>query len=111
MTCALFLLPPVSFLICRAPMFSLHIDTARTWRGGQSQGFYTVTGLRARRQRAVLVAPPDGELYRRMQQGGDLIPLATRSEVDLSSAWRLSPLLRKLRPDVVQAPGPPCVAV
>jgi len=37
-------------------MVSLHIDTARTWRGGQSQVFYTVTGLRALGQRAVLVA-------------------------------------------------------
>ena len=27
-------------------MFSLHIDTARTWRGGQSQVMYTVVGLR-----------------------------------------------------------------
>ena len=27
-----------------APMFSLHIDTARTWRGGQSQVMYTVHG-------------------------------------------------------------------
>ena len=92
-------------------MFSLHIDTARTWRGGQSQVFYTVTGLRARRQRAVLVAHPDGELYRRMQQGDDLIPLATRSEVDLSSAWRLSRIIKKLRPDVLQAHDPHAVAM
>src|SRR2546427_591265 len=55
-------------------MVSLHIDTARTWRGGQSQVFYTVTGLRASGQRAGLVAHPDGELYRRMGQDDDPIP-------------------------------------
>ena len=29
------------------PMFSLHIDTARTWRGGQNQVLLTVNGLRS----------------------------------------------------------------
>jgi hypothetical protein len=28
-------------------MFSLHIDTARTWRGGQNQVLLTVNGLRS----------------------------------------------------------------
>jgi hypothetical protein len=28
-------------------MFSLHIDTAPTWRGGQNQVLLTVNGLRA----------------------------------------------------------------
>ena len=28
-------------------MFSLHVDTARTWRGGQNQVLLTVMGLRA----------------------------------------------------------------
>ena len=50
-------------------MFSLHIDTARTWRGGQNQVLLTVNGLRARGQRAALVAHPDGELRRRAEEG------------------------------------------
>ena len=64
-------------------MFSLHIDTARGWRGGQSQVLHIVQGLRAIGHRAALVAHPDGELLRRMSEGHDLIPLATRGEVDL----------------------------
>ena len=43
-------------------MFSLHIDTARTWRGGQIQVMHTVLGLRESGYRAALVAHPDGEL-------------------------------------------------
>jgi hypothetical protein len=70
-------------------MFSLHIDTARSWRGGQSQVRYTVLGLREIGQRAALVAHPDGELLRRMSEGLDLIPLAPRNEIDLSAALRL----------------------
>ena len=92
-------------------MFSLHIDTARSWRGGQSQVMYTVLGLREIGQRAALVAHPEGELYRRMTEGLDLIPLAPRHEVDLAAAWRLSRVLKQLRPDVIQAHDPHGVAM
>jgi glycosyltransferase involved in cell wall biosynthesis len=84
-------------------MFSLHIDTARTWRGGQNQVLLTVNGLRAIGQRAALVAHPDGELRRRAEEGLDLIPIAPRSEMDLSAAWRLSRVIRTLQPDVIHA--------
>lgn len=92
-------------------MFSLHIDTARTWRGGQGQVMHTVMGLRARRQRAALVAHPEGELYRRMSEGTDLIPLAPRNEIDLAAAWRLSRVLKQLMPDVIHAHDPHGVAM
>jgi glycosyltransferase involved in cell wall biosynthesis len=84
-------------------MFSLHIDTARTWRGGQNQVLLTVNGLREIGHRAALVAHPDGELRRRAAEGLELIPLAPRAEMDLSAAWRLSRLVKRLRPEVVHA--------
>src|SRR5438874_392140 len=92
-------------------MFSLHIDTARTWRGGQNQVLLTVNGLRAIGQRATLVAHPDGELRRRVAEGLDLIPLAPRTELDLSAAWKFSRLIKRLRPDVVHAHDPHGVAM
>src|SRR5438067_12805773 len=92
-------------------MFSLHIDTARTWRGGQNQVLLTVNGLREIGQRAALVAHPDGELRRRAAEGLDLIPIAPRTEVDLSAAWRLSCVLKRVRPDIVHAHDPPGVAM
>lgn len=91
-------------------MISLHIDTARTWRGGQNQALLTVRGLRALGQRAVLVAHPEGELRRRAD-GPDVVALAPRSEVDVSAAWRLAGLLRELRPDVIHAHDPHGVAM
>jgi glycosyltransferase involved in cell wall biosynthesis len=84
-------------------MFSLHIDTARTWRGGQNQVLLTVNGLREIGHRAALVAHPDGELRRRAAEGLELIPLAPRAELDLSAAWRLARLVKRLRPEVVHA--------
>src|SRR3977135_988672 len=90
----------------RTPMFSLHIDTARTWRGGQNQVLLTVNGLRSIGERAALVAHPDGELRRRAAEGLDLIPIAPRTEVDLTAAWRFSRVIRKLQPDVIHAHDP-----
>ena len=92
-------------------MFSLHVDTARSWRGGQNQVLLTVNGLREIGQRAALVAHPDGELRRRASEGLELIPIAPRTEVDLTAAWRFSRVVRKLRPDVVHAHDPHGVAM
>ena len=92
-------------------VFSLHIDTARTWRGGQSYVMQMVLGLRARGHRAVLVAHPEGELFRRMREGHDLIPLAPSGDIDLATAWRLSRVLKQIVPDVIHAHDPHAVAM
>jgi glycosyltransferase involved in cell wall biosynthesis len=92
-------------------MFSLHIDTARTWRGGQNQVLLTVNGLREIGQRAALVAHPDGELRKRAAEGLDLVPLAPRSEMDLTAAWRLARVIKRLSPDVVHAHDPHGIAM
>lgn len=92
-------------------MFSLHIDTARTWRGGQNQAMLTVLGLRGEGHRTALVAHAGGELRRRMAEGPDLYPLTPRSELDLRAAWSLAQLLRQLGPAVVHAHDAHAVAL
>ena len=92
-------------------MRSLHIDTARTWRGGQNQALLTVLGLRGLGHRTVLVAHPQGELRRRAAEGLDLIGLAPRSELDLAAAWRLGRVLKQIQPEIVHAHDPHGVAV
>jgi glycosyltransferase involved in cell wall biosynthesis len=94
-----------------APIFSIHIDTARTWRGGQNQVLVTVMGMRAMGHRATLVAHPGGELRQRAKEGLDLIPLAPKTEMDLSAAWRLSRVVKRLKPDVIHAHDPHGVAM
>src|SRR5678815_5050567 len=84
-------------------VYKRQIDTARTWRGGQNQVLLTVNGLRSIGERATLVAHPDGELRRRAAEGLDLIPIAPRTEMDLSAAWRLSRVIRRLGPDIIHA--------
>ena len=92
-------------------MFSLHVDTARTWRGGQAQVLMTVLGLRERGHRAMLVAHPEGVLRQRASEGHDLIALAPTSELDFGSSWKLSRLIRQVRPDVVHAHDSHAVAM
>jgi glycosyltransferase involved in cell wall biosynthesis len=92
-------------------MFSVHIDTARTWRGGQNQVFVTLLGLRALGHRTMLVAHPDGELKARASEGLDVIPLAPRMEMDLGAAWKLSRILKQLKPQIVHAHDPHGVAM
>jgi glycosyltransferase involved in cell wall biosynthesis len=91
--------------------FSVHVDTARTWRGGQNQVLLTVNALRALGHRAALVAHPNGELRRRAAEGLELIPIGPRTEMDLSAAWRLARALKRLSPDVVHAHDPHAVAM
>jgi glycosyltransferase involved in cell wall biosynthesis len=92
-------------------VFSLHIDTSKTWRGGQRQVLLTVLGLRERGHRAVLVAHPDGALAERASEGHDLIRLAPRTEVDLHAGWKLSRIIKELKPDIIHAHDPHAVAL
>ncbi|HUQ89364.1 MAG TPA: glycosyltransferase family 4 protein [Vicinamibacterales bacterium] len=92
-------------------MFALHIDTARTWRGGQQQVLLTVLGLRARGHRAVLIAHREGELFRRASEGPDLVPLAPVNEIDLATAWKLSKIIRQWKPEIVHAHDPHAVSM
>jgi glycosyltransferase involved in cell wall biosynthesis len=92
-------------------MRSVHIDTARSWRGGQSQVLMTVTGLAEIGHQAVLVAHEAGELRRRAEEGLRFIGFSPRSEFDIHAGWQLSRVLRDLEPDVVHAHDPMAVAL
>lgn len=71
----------------------------------------TVLGLRALGHRTVLVAHSAGELRQRAKEGLELVPLAPRTEMDLGAAWRLSRVIKQLRPDIVHAHDPHGVAM
>ena len=90
---------------------SVHIDTARTWRGGQSQVLQLVTGLESLGHPTWLVAHDAGELKRRAQEGLRFVGFTPRSEFDVQAAWQLSRVLRDVKPDVIHAHDPMAVAL
>jgi glycosyltransferase involved in cell wall biosynthesis len=87
-------------------MRSLHIDTARTWRGGQNQVLLTVNGLAERGHDAILLAHENGELRRRAGEGLRFLGFAPRSEFDVQAGWKLARVLSDLKPDVIHAHDP-----
>ena len=92
-------------------MRSLHIDTARTWRGGQNQVLLTVTALAEAGHDAMLLAHEDGELKRRAGEGLRFLGFAPRSEFDVQAAWRLVKVIADLRPAVIDAHDPMAVSL
>jgi glycosyltransferase involved in cell wall biosynthesis len=90
---------------------SLHIDTARTWRGGQNQVLLTVNGLEEIGVPAVLVAHESGELKRRASEGLRFLGFSPKSEFDVHAGWQLARILADIRPNVVHAHDPMAVAL
>ncbi len=85
-------------------MTVLHLDTGRTWRGGQQQVLYLHRGLLARGVDSVLACTRGGELHRRA--AGEGLPvegLPLRGEWDLASAWAVGRLARRVGARVLHA--------
>ncbi|HLX60326.1 MAG TPA: glycosyltransferase family 4 protein [Planctomycetota bacterium] len=81
---------------------SLHLSTARSWRGGENQIHLLVRGLLTSCERAVVVAPPGSPLLARcVRDKIESHPIHVRAEWDIYGAWKLSRLLRKVRPDIL----------
>jgi glycosyltransferase involved in cell wall biosynthesis len=92
-------------------MRSLHVDTARTWRGGQNQVLLTVNGLAEAGHDAMLLAHENGELRRRAGDGLRFLGFSPRSEFDVHAGWQLAGVLRDRDPQVVHAHDPMAVSL
>lgn len=92
-------------------MRSLHIDTARTWRGGQNQVLLTVNGLAEIGHDATLLAHENGELRRRAGEGLRFLGFSPRSEFDIQAGWQLAGVIRERRPQVIHAHDPMAVSL
>ncbi|MFL5568524.1 MAG: glycosyltransferase family 4 protein [Gemmatimonadaceae bacterium] len=82
----------------------LHVDSGRSWRGGQRQVFLLATGLRDLGYRTLVVAPPGAPLIRRAEQAGlPTYRLTLRGEWDIRSARELRAVAREWNAGVVHA--------
>ncbi|RME75923.1 MAG: glycosyltransferase family 1 protein [Planctomycetota bacterium] len=69
----------------------LHLDTGRSWRGGQAQTLALVSGMLARGLRCALVGAAGGALAQRAREEGiEVVPMRLRGEFDLWAAWRIA---------------------
>jgi len=78
-----------------------HVDTGRTWRGGQAQVWGLSRGLAARGYEQLVLAPR-GPLADRLAAAA--IPwqrFESVNDLDVLASWRLSRALAHYRPDIV----------
>lgn len=82
----------------------LHVDSGRSWRGGQRQVFLLATGLRDKGYRTLVVAPTGSPLIRRAEHAGlPTYRLTLRGEWDIRSARELRAVAREWNASIVHA--------
>jgi L-malate glycosyltransferase len=80
----------------------LHVDSERTWRGGEQQALYLMIGLRARGHRVTLACQPGSPIAERARAAGlDVAEVRMRGEADFLAVWALRRLIRRGRFDLV----------
>jgi glycosyltransferase involved in cell wall biosynthesis len=82
----------------------LHVNTEPTWRGGESQAFHLVTGLKAAGHRVCVAALPRSALAERCRSTGiDLFEVGMAGDLDLGAASRIARFARAGSFDVIHA--------
>ena len=82
----------------------LHLDTERTWRGGEQQMCYLALGMQERGHAAHVVCRPASPCCERAKQMGlQVHPLPIRGDLDVVAAWRLARLADRLDMDILHA--------
>jgi glycosyltransferase involved in cell wall biosynthesis len=82
----------------------VHVDSGRSWRGGQRQAFLLALGLRDRGHEPFLIASPDSPLASRARAAGLAVAtIAMRGDWDLHAARRIRARIKAWRADIVHA--------
>ena len=82
----------------------LHINTERTWRGGEQQTLSLLEGLIERRISCHLVCQKRSPLEERALRAGiNVYPTTMRGEADLAASLRIRKLINKFRYNIVHS--------
>ncbi|MBW2194206.1 MAG: glycosyltransferase family 4 protein [Deltaproteobacteria bacterium] len=74
----------------------LHINTEKTWRGGEQQCLYLLQGLKERDIDCRLICQPNSPLERRAKDSKlDFFCIPMRGEVDLTAAFQIRNIISK----------------
>ncbi|MBN1419691.1 MAG: glycosyltransferase [Planctomycetes bacterium] len=83
-------------------MNTLHINTERTWRGGEQQTLLLLLGLRARGHAASLIAPPGSPLAGRARDRGiEVREIRMRGEADPIAVLRIRRAIARGKFDIL----------
>lgn len=82
----------------------MHVDSGRSWRGGQRQVLLLAAGLHDRGYRTLVVAPAGSPLVQRAERAGlPTYRLTLRGEWDVRRARELRAVAREWRADIIHA--------
>ncbi|MGD8444328.1 MAG: glycosyltransferase, partial [Desulfobacterales bacterium] len=82
----------------------LHLNTEKTWRGGEQQTLYLLESLKQRHVKSHLVCQPASLLAERALAADiEVFPIAMRGETDLAAARHLHKLIRKFNYDIAHS--------
>ena len=81
---------------------TLHLNTERTWRGGEQQTLYLAQGVERHGHLAKVCCPPGTELARRARKSGlEVFETPMRGELDFRAAWRIAREVKRERYDIL----------
>ena len=82
----------------------LHINTERTWRGGEQQTLYLLQTLKQRHIMSHLVCQPASLLAERALAANlEVFPIAMRGEADLAAGRQLRKLIQTWKYDILHS--------
>lgn len=82
----------------------LHIDSGKTWRGGQAQVLLLLKGLRKLKVESVLAAPEGSPLFEKARSIGiKTIPVPLKGEWDIFSALKIKNIALKEKASLLHA--------
>ena len=82
----------------------LHLNTERTWRGGEQQTLNLLLGLSERQIACHLVCQVDSPMEERSTRAGvDVFPMILRGEIDLAASFRIRKLIKKFNYDIIHS--------
>jgi glycosyltransferase involved in cell wall biosynthesis len=80
----------------------LHINTERTWRGGEQQTLFLARGLKQRGHECVVACPPASPLATKAREEGlEVVEIRMRGEADLAAMCKLARVIRSSGCDIV----------
>lgn len=71
----------------------LHLNNARTWRGGEQQLYYLISGLAERKIPQILIGQPNSELESRVAGKIPFFPIRMLGEYDIFAARKIAKIV------------------
>ena len=82
----------------------LHINTEKTWRGGEQQLLNLLQGLNNRNIISHLACQPGSAMEERAKTAGiEVFPIAMHGEIDLLASYRIRRLITRFRYDILHS--------